>query len=152
MDDDKTTNKKKTGKTDKTDDDKIDKAMLLRPEMIETARQIREADKKLQKPIKMRKIEDDPAYAAVFENTPVVPDHNWRERIVANMGYEGQRGEGIAYIWYGKGNTKLTKPLLVIEGFDDKRDRPQGSLRAAERQGAVQVSLGTGIRPRGPQL
>ena len=53
----------------------------------------------------------------VLEASAPAPDRAWTNQ-TARRDYQGQRARYDAYAFYGRGNAKLTRPVVFVEGFD----------------------------------
>jgi pimeloyl-ACP methyl ester carboxylesterase len=95
-----------------------EQAMLRRTEVRKVVRQMREVDAGLEGLTLRRRPEEIQEYTELALRGGAVPpyDDSWELR--GDFAYEGEFGYGKAFVWYGSGNTRITRPLVLVEGFD----------------------------------
>lgn len=95
-----------------------DSTRKTRSELREIARQFREVEANVNRVSLLRRPEDVPGYAELAARSGPVPpyDESWELR--GDFAYAGEYGHGKAFIWRGKGNATITRPIVLVEGFD----------------------------------
>lgn len=124
----------------------MDERQTTRRSVIEAARQAREVDANLEEVRLTRRPDEIEAYRELARRADPVPPYDHSYELRGDFAYAGEYGSGKAFVWYGAGNTRITRPLVLVEGFDPLNEINYLSLYTAlNADGMVTAARASGF-------